>query len=205
MTKLFYNAINRSSLANEMRVLLGDLRFLGIHQQYQNCCLFMSSLLCEILRARGYQARIQACYAVIDRSDQRFLLGYKGYAKPGQIEGHVVCIVEESYLIDFATGNVRKYFDPRFKQAFACAIEKKENLLAQVNLQNGTQIHWHEDLQALYIEAAIDHQTAALQQVLIEYFQYKKAPLRHCLRRAFHALQLQNRSARSPHLSSSLN
>lgn len=86
-----------------------DLGWLYLHNWGANCYL-MASLVAEVMRREGHAARLVAGRVEIAMDDHVFVVGGKGVALPGQIDGHAFCVVDECLLIDFALGVARKGF-----------------------------------------------------------------------------------------------
>lgn len=86
-----------------------DLGWLYLHNWGANCYL-VASLLVEVMRREGHAARLMSGQVEIVRDNQRFVVGGKGIALPGQIDAHAFCVVDESLLIDFGLGVARRGF-----------------------------------------------------------------------------------------------
>lgn len=143
-------AIGESKLHDVIEALYDhfyDLGWLYLHN-WGAACFLMSSLVKRAAEGYGLKARVHSCYAEISGGDHRFLLGAQGYAKPGQIEGHAVCIIEEKVLVDFGLGNVRRGYRRDFPWAIACLYQPKDALMGGVRLKAGETVVWKDDWQS---------------------------------------------------------
>ena len=102
MNTAFLKVVQDRELAHTLRQIADDFEILDFFQNYGSSCFAMSAMLAQILTEKGYQARVQGCYAEIKQNNNIFYVGYKGFVHDKQREGHAVCIVNEEYLIDFA-------------------------------------------------------------------------------------------------------
>jgi hypothetical protein len=80
----------------------------------------MSSLVRRVATAHGFKAKLGICHVAIGSPIGSFLLGSPGYAAPGQIEGHAVCVIDDVVLVDFGLGNVRRNYRRNFYWTLAC-------------------------------------------------------------------------------------
>jgi DNA-binding MarR family transcriptional regulator len=124
-----------------------DLGWLYLHN-WGSSCFLMASLVKRAAESYGYQARIHSCYVEICRDDNKFMLGAQGFAKPGQIDGHAVCIIDERIIVDFGLGNVRRGYRRDFLWAIACLYQPKDALMGGVRLPNGETVLWKDDWQS---------------------------------------------------------
>ncbi|MGO4468592.1 hypothetical protein, partial [Pseudoduganella sp. RAF53_2] len=123
-----------------------DIGWLYLHN-FGGICFLMSSLVKRVTTAYGFNARIESCHVEIIRGEHSFNLGSPGYAAPGQIEGHAVCVVDDSVLIDFGLGNVRRGFRRDFYWALACSYEPHDTVMAEMQLPQGETVTWMNDWQ----------------------------------------------------------
>ncbi len=124
-----------------------DLGWLYLHQ-YGATCFTMAALVRRAAQASGHQARIAVGYVEAISSEGIFLLGGKGYAGPGQIDGHAACIVDESLLIDFGLGNLRRQYQRSFYWGVACDYQRAASCMAELNLPNAQRLCWKDDWQS---------------------------------------------------------
>jgi hypothetical protein len=124
-----------------------DLGWLYLHN-FGAVCFLMASLVTRVATSYGYRARVASCYVEIAKDEQLFMLGAKGLAQPGQIDGHAVCILEEKLLIDFGLGNVRRNYRRDFPWAIACEFQQRDSLIGGIALSSGEKILWRDDWQS---------------------------------------------------------
>lgn len=124
-----------------------DLGWLYLHN-FGAACFLMASLVARVATGYGYRARVASCNVEIAKDGGRYLLGAQGFAKPGQIDGHAVCILEESMLIDFGLGNVRRGYRRDFPWAVACDFRRNGAMLAGIALPTTETVIWKDDWQS---------------------------------------------------------
>ncbi|WP_374582346.1 hypothetical protein [Pseudoduganella sp.] len=123
-----------------------DIGWVHLHK-YGAVCFLMASLVKRIATAYGFKARVEFCHATIATREFNFNLGTPGYAAPGQIEGHAVCIVDEAVLVDFALSSVRRQLRRDFYWGLAAEYAPHDVVMAQVDLPEGGQVAWKNDWQ----------------------------------------------------------
>lgn len=194
MDRTLFLAIDKPERSSNLRQLFADLEYIGHIKKYGNCCLFISTLVQRILQAQGIKAELKTCNAIVERSEVRFLLGGKQFAKPGQLATHVVCIVDDNILVDFGLGNVKRYFYSDFFQAVVLAYNSTAETLSNAKLdQNASLYYIHDNLpEELATEQALQEST--IQQALQEYTQYRKNRFRFSLARAFRCMGLRKKT-----------
>lgn len=165
-----------AKLSKSIRQIYYDFKNLGYFDQYGSSCVAMAALLSNLLEKQGFNAKVQACYAIVKNPDQQFFLGYKGYAKTGQVEGHAVCIVNDRILIDFGLGNVRKDFDSQFHRAICSDIDMNpsQGYVARIHINEKTTIEWHTDWIPPDIANECMQQAPLLEPIISNYERYKK-------------------------------
>jgi hypothetical protein len=131
-----------------------DLGWFYLHN-FGAACFLMASLVKRVASAYGHEARIASCYVEIASPTSRYMLGAEGFAQPGQIDGHAVCIVDEAMIIDFGLGNVRKGYRRDFPWAIACVAQQQGPLLGGISLPTGETVLWKNDWQSPGSEAEI--------------------------------------------------
>lgn len=124
-----------------------DLGWLYLHN-FGAACFLMASLVARVAAGHGYRARVASCYVEIAHGERRYLLGAQGYAKPGQIDGHAVCIVEERMLVDFGLGNARRSYRSDFPWALACDFRPQQAMLGGIATSSGETVLWKDDWQS---------------------------------------------------------
>ena len=131
-----------------------DLGWLYMHN-FGAVCFLMASLVARVATTCGYRARVASCYVEIAQGEGRFLLGGQGYAKPDQIDGHAVCIVEERMLIDFGLGNARRNYRRHFPWALVCGFQPEAAMLGGIAMASGETVIWKNDWQSPGAEAEL--------------------------------------------------
>ena len=145
-----------------------DLGWLYLHN-FGAVCFLMASLVARVATARGYRARVASCYVEIAHGEGRFLLGGQGFAKPGQIDGHAVCIVEECMLVDFGLGNARRNYRRDFPWALARGLEPEAATLGGIAMAGGETVIWKNDWQSPGAEAELARYAPHLEALYQQY------------------------------------
>jgi hypothetical protein len=148
-----------------------DLGWLYLHN-FGAVCFLMASLVARVATSYGYRARIASCYVEIAKDEQSFLLGAKGLAKPGQIDGHAVCIVEEKLLVDFGLGNVRRGYRRDFPWAIACEYQQRDAFMGGIVLPSAEKIIWKDDWQSPGSAAELANYAPHLDELYRKYASY---------------------------------
>lgn len=123
-----------------------DMGWVHLHK-YGAVCFLMASLVRRIATAYGFKARVEFCHASISTREFEFKLGTPGYAAPGQIEGHAVCVIEEAVLVDFALSTVRRNLRRDFYWGIAAAYAPHNEVMARIDLPSGGKVTWKNDWQ----------------------------------------------------------
>ena len=145
-----------------------DLGWLYLHN-FGAVCFLMASLVARVAASHGYRARIESCYVEIAQGDSRYLLGAQGYAKPGQIDGHAVCILEDCMLVDFGIGNARRNYRNDFPWGLACGFQPKAAVLGGIAMISGETIVWKNDWQSPGSEAELARYAPHLEALYQQY------------------------------------
>lgn len=124
-----------------------DLGWFYLHN-FGAACFLMSSIVARVAAGYGYRARVASCYVEIAKGEGRYMLGAEGFAKPGQIDGHAVCILDESMLIDFGLGNVRRGYRRDFPWAIACQFKRQDAMIGGIAMATGETVLWKDDWQS---------------------------------------------------------
>jgi hypothetical protein len=124
-----------------------DMGWLYLHN-FGSACFLMASLVRRLAEAHGHAARIASCYVEIAHDEGKYLLGAQGYAKPGQIDGHAVCIVNEAVILDFGLGNVRKGYRRDFHWGVATDYRRQDSVLGAMTVRTGERVTWKDDWQS---------------------------------------------------------
>jgi hypothetical protein len=178
----FINQIADEEIRSVLSRIYHDFEYLNFFRDYGACCFAITHLLCFALKKKGYQVRPIACIDQINEKHRRFLLGVPGFAKPGQVEGHVVCLLEERYLIDFGLGNVRRYFDHDFVQAIAIECNPSATVYAELNIENKQHMTWEASTRDDAFESVMEREAAQLKLSMNRYIQYRKNRIGYSIR-----------------------
>ena len=183
MTSTFLNKLPLSQLSKDMDQLFTDFEYLGLFDEYGSCCLFINQLLLQSLRQKNYQVQLISCYALMEEQNQRFFLGHKDYIKPGQLAGHVTCLVNQAFLVDFGLGNLHKCLATA-PQAIAFQAQASDHLFGELYLSNLAKIAWHpiDDIPNLAFETA--RQQPKLDEVFQQLHAFQKNRLKYAIHRA---------------------
>jgi hypothetical protein len=148
-----------------------DLGWLYLHN-FGSACFLMASLVQRVATAYGYDARVESCYVEIAKGEQRYMLGAEGYAKAGQIDGHAVCILEDSVIMDFGLGNVRRGYRRDFPWAIACEFKQQGAVLGGIQMATGETVRWKNDWQSPDSEAELARYAPHLGELYQQYERY---------------------------------
>ncbi|PXX43019.1 hypothetical protein [Undibacterium pigrum] len=185
MNTAFLQVVKDRQLAHQLRQIADDFEIIDFFQQYGSCCFAMSAMLAKLLTDKGYSARVQGCYAEIKHDHSIFYVGYKGYVKDKQREGHAVCIVDEQYIIDFGLGTLRKFYDKDFSHALACEISGSKPVLGELDLDSGARISWRTDWISPMVALELQAQVAAVERILNVYEDFQKNRMAYLIRKLF--------------------
>jgi hypothetical protein len=145
-----------------------DLGWLYLHN-FGSACFLMASLVCRLAQLHGRSARVASCYVEILGGDVRYMLGAEGYAKPGQIDGHAVCIIDESVLVDFGLGNVRKGYRRDFHWGIVSDYRRDGAVLARLEGPGGETTTWKDDWQSPGSEAELARYAPHIDSLAADY------------------------------------
>ncbi len=148
-----------------------DLGWFYLHN-FGAVCFLMASVVARVATSYGYRARVASCYVDIRRGEGGFQLGGQGSAGPGQIDGHAVCILEESLLVDFGLGNVRRGYRRDFPWAIALPCGKDGAVIAQVTMGGAETVTWKDDWQSPATEAELARYAPHLEGLYQQYRAY---------------------------------
>ena len=124
-----------------------DLGWLYLHN-FGSVCFLMASLVARVAQRYGHTARIVSGYVEVASPRGQFLLGGRGTAGPGQIDGHAMCVIDEALILDFGLGNLRRAYRRDFFWAVATPYHLQENSIGQLGLSTGEVLTWKTDWQS---------------------------------------------------------
>lgn len=114
--------------------------------QLNGSCFCMAGLVSRAFEDLGRKVEVLPCYAIAVRDESYFLLGYKNIVKtPRQVDGHVVCLVDENILVDFGLKNIQRYGWPDFHAAVACETSPGRLFPTELCLDQRRKIIWRND------------------------------------------------------------
>jgi hypothetical protein len=145
-----------------------DMGWLYLHN-FGSACFLMASLVRRLAEAHGHAARIASCYVEIAHDEGQYLLGAQGYAKPGQIDGHAVCIVNEAVILDFGLGNVRKGYRRDFHWGVATDYRRQDSVLGAMTVRTGERVTWKDDWQSPGTDAELARYAPHIEDLFGEY------------------------------------
>ena len=117
-----------------------------------------------------------------------FYIGYQGFAHQGQKEGHVICLVEDKYLIDFGLGNLRKHYAADFRPALACPLVSNADgagVIAHLPLNDDSDMVWRTDWISPMVEAELRFQIPTVQRILAVFEDFQKNRVAHLVKKLF--------------------
>lgn len=185
MNTAFLHVVKEPDLARDLCRIADDFDILGFFHHFGSSCFAMSAMLAQILSAKGYQARVQACYGEIWKDNGVFYIGYQGFAHEGQKEGHAVCIVNEQYLVDFGLGTLKKHYDPDFESALVCEFADGAEHIAHTQLDNGADMLWRTDWISPMVELELQSQELGIQRILAVYQDFQKNRVAYLVKKMF--------------------
>jgi hypothetical protein len=137
-----------AALAETLYDRFHDIGWMHSHALGSTCFL-MAATLARVVRSHGHAARVVWGHVEIRQdTGSTFMLGTRGYAQPGQLEAHAVCLVEERALFDFGLGNVRKSFRYNFPWALTADLQRDGDTFASLHTPAGYTVLWKDDWQA---------------------------------------------------------
>ena len=108
----------------ELTTLYDGLQRTELWKKVGTSCFCAAGFVSLAFSALGRRVQILPCYAVAVKDEAKFALGYKNLINaPGQVDGHVVCLVDDRILVDFGLRNVQRYFSADFPAAAACQVD----------------------------------------------------------------------------------
>lgn len=145
-----------------------DMGWLYLHN-FGGICFLMASLVRRVAIAYGHRARVESGYVEVRDAERIFLLGGKGYAAPGQIEGHAYCVIDEALILDFGLGNLRKGYRRDFHWALACPYQPRDGVLGTMTLPQGQTVCWKNDWQTPETQAELQKFEPMAEQLFSNY------------------------------------
>jgi hypothetical protein len=131
-----------------------DLGWLYLHN-FGSACFLISSLVRRLAELHGRRARIVSGQVEVDNQGKTFMLGGQGFAKPGQIDGHAVCVIDDAIVLDFGLGNVRKSYRRDFYWGVIADYARDGAVFARLTLPDGVTMTWKDDWQSPHTEAEL--------------------------------------------------
>jgi hypothetical protein len=162
---------NQPELADFGRLLydrMYDLGWLYLHN-FGSACFLISSLARRLAELHGHRARIVSGLVEVENQGNVFLLGGQGFAKPGQIDGHAVCVIDDALVLDFGLGNVRKSYRRDFYWGTIADYERDGAVFARLTLPDGVTMAWKDDWQSPNTEAELARYAPHIDELAAQY------------------------------------
>jgi hypothetical protein len=131
-----------------------DLGWLYLHN-FGAGCFMMASLVQRIALEHGYDARIISCHVDITAPGVEYKLGAPGMAKPGQVDGHAVVLLNDKVVIDFGLGNVRRGYRRDFAWGVAFDFRREGAAFGALLIDGKELALWKDDWQSPSSEAEL--------------------------------------------------
>ena len=131
-----------------------DLGWLYLHN-FGSACFLVSSLARRLAELHGRRARIVSGQVEVNNQGSAFMLGGQGFAKPGQVDGHAVCVIDDALVLDFGLGNVRKSYRRDFYWGVIADYARDGAVFARLTLPDGVTMAWKDDWQSPNTEAEL--------------------------------------------------
>lgn len=132
-----------------------DLGWIYSHN-FGSSCFLMASLVCRVAESHGYQARVASCYIESASPTMGFQVGTKGSGGPDQIDGHAVCVINESMIVDFGLGSLLRSYRRGFPWALVCDYVRSGNLIGALELPGEEIVLWKDDWQSPRSQAELE-------------------------------------------------
>lgn len=162
---------NQPELADFGRLLydrMYDLGWLYLHN-FGSACFLVASLARRLAELHGRQARIVSGQVEVENQGKVFMLGGKGFAKPGQIDGHAVCVIDDALVLDFGLGNVRKLYRRDFYWGTIADYQRDGAAFARLVLPDGVSMTWKDDWQSPETEAELARYAPHIDELVAQY------------------------------------
>lgn len=119
-----------------------DLGWFYLHN-YGSTCFMMATMVERVARLLGRQARMQFGTVTLLNSagETTFRVG-AGSARPGQVDGHAFCVIDERFVLDFGLGSIRKFHRRDFAWAAAVPALGQDAPIGGAKLADGTTVVW---------------------------------------------------------------
>ena len=144
--------------------------------QAKSSCFCMAGFLQLVFTEWGRQASVEPCYAIAVDHDKGFALGYKQLTcAAGQVDGHVICVVDHKLILDFGATNIRKYFIPNFPIAIATQVHNGVLFPAEIDLPGERKMHWRNDWVNPDVDCVMKENEPASQLLFSQYLEAAKS------------------------------
>lgn len=195
MQNIFINQLPPGQLSEDLTQLVTDFDYLGLFDEYGRCCLFINQLLQQVLQSMNYEVRLVECYAKMESANQRIFLGHRDYIQAGQLAGHLSCLVNQTYIVDFGLGNLHKLYNSA-PQAIACQATPSHEPFGELYFDNVTKITWHTLTQIPNLEYEILRQQLKLSEVFKRLQDYQRNRLKFAIHRALFKKRRESNAAK---------
>lgn len=158
--------------------LYAGLQQTDLWKRVSGSCFCAAGFVSLAFAALGHLTRVLPCYAVALKDSGSFTLGNKNsYVARGQVDGHVVCLVDETVLVDFGLGNLcRNEHFRDFPNAIAYEVNSNHIFPNEIVLGEHRRILWANG----WVNPRTDEVMAEHRPVFeLLYKQYQSSPARH--------------------------
>lgn len=122
-----------------------DLGWLYLHN-FGAVCFLMSMLVAGAAQAHGHRARVVSGSLDVLGSDRKiYQLGGPVHVNAGQVAGHAWCVIDESVLVDFGVGGLRRGYRRDFPWGLACAWQPDAPVKGRMAVPGGDEAIWKTD------------------------------------------------------------
>ena len=143
--------------------------------QVQYSCFVMAGLIQLAFEAQGHRVKLLPCTGVAVYKQQPFKLGFPGLKQNNEeLDGHVACIIDETILVDFGLGNVRRYGFPEFPIALAGDCKQSPVFPITLRVGNDIQFQWNTEVIHPYIEATVENHKPYAKALYQQYLDLKQ-------------------------------
>ena len=146
---------------------LGDI---PIWDEYKYSCFTVASFVTMVFNSLGFNAKAVSCYAVATKDGLIHGLGAKDQAQSiNEVDSHVVCIVDNQLLVDFATASITRSFSIDFPSAVAFSINANQNFPCLLKIDHHQSISYHDEWANPRVYALIEEHISYAKELYRQY------------------------------------
>jgi hypothetical protein len=141
-----------------------------IWNEYKYSCFIVASFVAMVFTSLGFNAKAVSCYAVATKDG--FIHGYGAQGlspSANQVDAHVVCIVDNQLLIDFATAGLTRAFTIDFPSALAFSISPNQNFPCLLKIDHHQSITYHNEWENPRVAALIEEHIPYAKELCRQY------------------------------------